>query len=198
MEFACLSILFAAAVILIFISWRSGKKRINDIFLGKTAALGRWEYTPEEWKIYSARYFPWVGNKDLAGIFSIAEDAILISNGRDELFLDLTYKHILAHIEYNDDSSVFHIKLKKLKRSTRFEKIYYDGYQELEIPLPPGNAEKANRIVEQFEQIAREDFEATRSMASSDLIFGYSLNTPPDNDEFENEADEKVVDSSET
>jgi len=196
MAFGFFFVIFAAAAILFFIGWRGGRKRINDIFLGNAAVLGRWEYTPEEWKIFSEDYFPWVKNKDLAGIFSISDDAILISNGQDELFLDLINQHVLAHIEYRDDPSILHIKLKKLKRSTRYEKIYYDDYKELQIPLPPGNAEKANRIVEQFHQIAREMFEATKGMASSDLVFGQFLNSRTDEDKSESEVDEKIIDSS--
>jgi hypothetical protein len=194
MEYVCFSILAAAFVIVIFFSQRSRKKHIKDLYLGKTAVLGRWEYTPEEWKKFSEDYFPWVRNKDSAGIFSISEDAILISNGRDELYLDLAYRHILMHIEYCDEPPVFHIKLKKLKYEMRGGgKVYYDDFVEMEIPLPPGNAELANRIVERFKEIEKADFEATRSMASSDLVFAQFLNEQPDSVEFESAADEQAA-----
>lgn len=194
MEYVCFSILAAAFVIVILFSIRSRKRHIRDLYLGKTAVLGRWEYTPEQWRQYSEDYFPWVTNKNSAGILAISEDAILISNGRDELFLDLSYQHILMHIEYSDEPSVFHIKLKKLKHNSRYGKVYYDKLVEMDIPLPPGNAQQANRIVERFKEIEKADFEATRSMASSDLVFAQLLNREAVQDESESEVNKKVID----
>ncbi len=196
MEFVCFSIFAAAFVIVVLFSIRSRKRHIRDLYLGKTAVLGRWEYTQEQWRQYSEDYFPWVKNKNSAGILAIAENAILISNGRDELFLDLAYRHVLMHIEYSDEPSVFHIKLKKLKHRVKGGgEVYYDKLVEMEIPLPPGNAEQANRIVERFKEIEKADFEATRSMASSDLVFAQFLNDQTMGIEPENTPDENAADS---
>ena len=187
MAYVFFFVVFVVAGLLFFIGWRSRRKRINEIFLGKVAALGRWNYTPEEWKKFSEEHFPWVKNKDSAGIFSISDEDILISNGQDEFFRDLTYKYLLAHIEYRDDSSIFYIKMKKLKaQNGSNEKVYYQGYEELSIPLPPGNAEKADRVIERLRQIAREKFEASQGQASTDLVFGQFLNSPTDEDKSQN------------
>ncbi len=197
MAFGFFFVIFVIAVILYFVGRNYSKKRIENMLSGNDGILGRWQYTPEEWKKFSEDYFPWVYNKDAAGILSISLDTILISNREDELFLDLTYQYILSHIEYRDELSVFHLKLKKLKSSYEGVKTYYDGYTELQIPLPPGNAEKANHIVEQFNQDTRERSENLQSSASKDLVFAQFLNNQTDEDKSESEVDGKIINSSE-
>lgn len=179
-------VIFVVVVILFFYGRHSAKKRIDDIFLGNADGLGMWRYTPEEWKTFSEDYFPWVENKDSAGILFISHDEILISNRQGELLLNLAYQYLLVDIEYDDSSSVFHIKLKKLLSDYKGIKTYDEYCTELSIPLPPGNAEKANRVIEQVHQAERERSANLQSDASKDLVFAQFLNSPTDEDKPDN------------
>lgn len=175
--------LFIVGVILIFLNWRRKRKQIDEAWLESAVVLGRWKYTPEQWKKLSEDYFPWIKNKDLPGEFSISDDSILISNGKDEFFRDLKGEWTLTDISYRDGSPIFHIKLRKMRLNQSLG--YYD-YEEIWIPLPPGNAEKTTRVVEHFHQNTKESTENLKGAGTNDLLFGQFLNSESDDEKTEN------------
>lgn len=61
--------------------------------------------------------------------------------------------------------------------------MYEHFYEDLWIPIPPGNTEKARRIVEHFHENMRIMKENLKGAATNDLLFGQFLNSEVSEDE---------------
>jgi hypothetical protein len=177
-------VLIILTIALIIYTWQRRRKKIDAIWLedSDTNVLERWKYSPEEWKKFAEDDFSWVKNKDLPGEFSISDDSILISNGRDEFFRDINGEWTLTNIEFRESTSIFRIKLRQ-SRENRSIDMYEYFYEDLWIPIPPGNTEKARRIVEHFYENMRIMKENLKGAGTNDLLFGQFLNSEISEDE---------------
>ena len=181
-------IIIVLAIALIVLSWRRRRRKINAMWLENegTNIVGRWQYSPEEWKEFSEDHFTWVKNKDVPGELIISDDSILISNGLDELFWDISGKWTLDNIEFREALSVFDIRLRGSRRN-RLLDTYETVYEDVWIPLPSGNPEKARRVVEHFQENEREMKENLNGATTNDLLFSRFLNSEPaENEDSEN------------
>ncbi len=172
------------AIVFTIYTWQKRRKKIEAVWLedSGTNVLERWRYSPEEWKKFAEEDFSWVTNKDSPGEFSISDDSILISNGSDEFFRDLQRDWVLTSIEFRETTSIFKIILRRSVSNNLRDAYEYD-YEDVWIPIPPGNTEKARRIVEHFEEIKRVMKENLRGATTNDLLFGQFLNSESSEDE---------------
>lgn len=173
-------LIILAAIILFFLNRRHKRKQIEAMWLDDSGAnvLDKWKYSPEEWKKFAEDDFRWVKNKNLPGEFSISDDSILISNGQDEFFRSLRNEWTLTAIEFRETTSIFRINLTR-SRFNNSRNIYEYDNEDLWIPIPPENTERANRIVTHFHENMRTARENLKGATTNDLLFGQFLQDAP-------------------
>lgn len=160
-----------------FFSKRKEKEETIDSIEAGEDVLESWQYSKEDWaRFEDTRLNYWIENTDHPGELFITPTSIYITNGIDEYFYDFKeHGKMVTHCSYREKASMMKFRL-RWKEWDRNREAYEFELEDIIIPLPKGNPEKANKVVKYFNDIIDSNMDAVNRLLPPDKLTSLFFN----------------------